>query len=212
MALSMLWIANAGTQAAGHDLPAGFRSLADVTLNRDSSATIRAKLGPTRERQVGTGHGAYVTWCYAPASAPPGALLELMSDASEMGTPGRALNVIRLRVDAPSAEREGCASLRTSVKLTTPAGLRLGISRANIEALLGKPRRQVGDSLTYYFDAKEYLGSDSPAFAAWNTPERRESCFDAGLPYANVGATVIVVLRDDHAVEVRVERYDQSIC
>lgn len=212
MALSALSIADLRGQAAGRDLPRGFRSLAGVTLNRDSAASIRAKLGPTRERRIGTGHEAYASWCYVPAVGSPGTLLELMSDVSDMGTPGQALNVIRLRADASSEDRDGCGSLRASVELTTPAGLRLGLTLAHVEDLLGRPRHRGSDSLSYYFDAKEYLRPGTPEYETWNTPEHRESCFDAGLPYANVGATVMVVLRHDHVAEIRIERYDQSIC
>ncbi|HEY5219644.1 MAG TPA: hypothetical protein VIJ16_07535 [Gemmatimonadaceae bacterium] len=212
MALSALCTASLRGQSGGHDLPRGFRSLAGVTLNRDSAASIRAKLGNTRERRIGTGHKTYATWCYVPADGSRRALLELMSDASDMGTQGQALNVIRLRADAPSEDREGCVPLRASVGLSTPAGLRLGLSFARVEELLGPPTRRAADSLMYFFDAKEYLQPGTPAYETWNTPEFRESCFDAGPPYANVGATVIVLLRDGHATEIRIERYDQSVC
>jgi len=212
IALTALCIADLRAQSGGRDLPRGFRSLAGVTLNEDSAATIRAKLGHTRERQTGTGHDVYTSWCYVPADASRDALLELMSDASDMGTPGHALNVIRLRANAAPADREGCATLHASAALSTPAGLRLGLTPAKIEALLGRASRRGADSLIYYFDAKEYMRPGSPEFEAWDTPEKRESCFDAGLPFANAEATVIVVLRDGHATELRMERYDQQVC
>lgn len=212
IALSTLWIAELGAQSGGRDLPPAFRSVAGVTLNRDSAATIRAKLGATRERRVGTEHDTFASWCYVPTEASSRALLELMSDASDLGTPGHALNVIRLREAAPSDDRRACAPLRASTGLSTPGGLRLGLSAAEIEHLLGLPRRRSADSLAYYFDAKEYLRSENPEYEKWNTPERRETCFDAGLPYANVAATVVVLLRDGRAVEIRIERYDQAIC
>jgi len=186
------------------------RSLAGVTLNRDSAATIRAKLGRTRERRVRTPDGVHDSWCYVLANSHD--LLELMSDATDMGTPGHALNVIRLRADAPPEDRDGCAALRAPRELSTPAGLRLQLGSEKIQKLLGRPTRSVADSLIYDFDAKEYLRPDSRAYELWNTPEYRESCFDAGLPYANVRAAVIVVVRDGRAAEIRVERYDQSIC
>lgn len=199
-------------QSAGHDLPPGFRSLAGVTLNRDSAATIRAKLGGTRERRTGTGHDASLSWCYVPVDADPRSLLELMSDASDMGTPGRALNVIRLRADAPARERQGCSQLTGTAALSTPAGLRLGLSRANVEQLLGRPTRRDADSVIYFYDAKEYMVPGSSAYETWNTPEYRESCFDAGPPFANIAARVIVLFRDDRATDIRIERYDQSAC
>jgi hypothetical protein len=212
LTLSGLCISDLQGQSHDHDLPRGFRSLAGVTLNRDSAATIRAKLGDTRERRIRTKHDVYANWCYVLAEGSSRALLELMSDVSDMGSPGQALNVIRLRADAPPADREGCAQLHASAPLSTSGGLRLGLSLAKIQELLGRPTRRGGDSLIYYFDSKEYLRPDSPEYQAWNTPEYRESCFDAGPPYANVGATVTVLLRNGRAAEIRMERSDQSVC
>lgn len=211
-ALGALYIADLRAQSGGRDLPRGVRSLAGVTLNQDSAATIRAKLGNTRTRRIGTGHGVYASWCYVPAGRSSRALLELMSDASDMGTPGQALNVIRVRADAPAEDREGCTGLRASARLSTPAGLGLGLGVAKIEELLGRPTYRGADSLIYYFDAKEYLRPDSPAYKAWDTPEYWETCFNAGPPYANVESTITVLLRGGRVVELRIERYDQSVC
>ena len=93
-----------------------------------------------------------------------------------------------------------------------PAGLRLGANREAVERLLGRPTRLSADSLIYEFTAREYMRPDSREYAVWNTPEYRESCFDAGQPYVNVSATVIVRFGDGRATEIRLERYDQSVC
>ena len=207
----LLRVADVHGQSGGRDLPRGLRSLAGISLNEDSAATVRTKLGRTREQRVGAGHHDYVSWCYVPAELPRG-VLELMSDARDMGTPGLALNVIRLRAEAPPADREGCVPLPSAAGLSTPAGLGLGLSLTKIVELLGQPTRRGADSLIYYFDAKQDLRLGSPEYQFWNTPEHRETCFDAGLPYANVAASVIVLARDGRAVEVRIERNDQSIC
>ena len=212
IALSVLCTANLGSQSAGRDLPLGFRSVAGVMLNRDSAATIRAALGMTRMRRTGSGHDAYLTWCFVPADRSSHALLELMSDVGDMGTPGHALTVIRVRADAPAADRTGCAPLPDGAGLSTPAGLRLGLGSPKIQDLLGPPTRRTADSLTYDFDAREYLAPGSPAYEIWNTLQSRESCFDAGPPFANVEASVIVVLSGGRAEEIRIERNDQSVC
>lgn len=206
--LGAFCVTNLHAQSGGRDLPQGFRSLAGVTVNRDSAVTIRTKLGTTRERHA----GSYTAWCYLPSDTSHHSLLELMSDASDMGTPGLALNVIRVRADAPSEDRNGCAPLRDSTELSTPAGLRLGLSAERIEQLLGPPTRSRADSLIYYYDAKRYLLAGTPEYETWDTLEYRESCFDAGPPFAYVEATVTIVLHDGRAVELRIERYDQSVC
>jgi hypothetical protein len=198
-------------QSRNRDLPRLFRSIAGVTLNRDSAASLRTKFGATREREVGEGHDRYAAWCYVPAHD-SAVVLELMSDISDMGTPGRALNVIRLRANAPSGDREGCASLRATTANLSPGGLRLGLTRARIENLLGQPTRVTADSLIYDFAAKEYMRPGSPEYRRWNTQEHRKSCFEGGPPYASVGGTAIVVLQDGRAVEIRLERYGQATC
>jgi hypothetical protein len=211
-ALTLLRNADLLGQSRGRDLPVALRSLAGVTLNRDSAASIRAKLGNTREERVGTGHGVDVVWCYAPAGTTSGPLLELMSDASDMGTPGHSLDVIRLRASAPAKDMRGCAPLSRTVQLATPAGLQLGSTLLKVQELLGPPTRRDADSVIYAFSAKEYMQPGTPEYQTWNTPENRESCFDAGLPYANVTARLVVLFRDNRAIEIRLERYDQAVC
>ena len=79
LGLCVVGVSGARAQSAGHDLPRGFRSLAGVTLNQDSAATIRAKLKallgrPTRrdadsviyvydtKEYMAPGSSAYETW------------------------------------------------------------------------------------------------------------------------------------------------------
>ena len=186
--------------------------MAGVTLNRDSAASIHAKLGTTDEREVGAGHDVLLSWCYLVRRDTSSALLELMSDASDMGTAGHALNVIRLRASSLSEERSGCAPLATNGMPSTPAGLRLGLTTRAIRRMLGSPSRQAADSIIYEFVTKEYMRPGSPGYRAWNTPTHRKECFEGGRPYSNVFATVIILLSNGHASEVRLERYDQATC
>ena len=199
-------------QSRGDDLPIGARTVAGVTLNRDSAASIIAKFGHTRERTMDTGHDVYTSLCYVATADPSTALLELMSDASDRETPGKPLNGFRIRADLPLADLQGCAALPVPVALATPNGLRLGLSRPEMTTLLGPPTRTSGDSLIWTYDAKRYMRPGTPEYETWSTPENRESCFDAGPPYANVESVVLVVLRDGRAIELRIERYDQSVC
>ena len=199
-------------QSLQRDLPASFRSMAGVTLNRDSAASIRRKLGLSAERKIGADHDTFTSWCYLTREDSSPVILELMSDASDMGTPGRALNVIRLRTAASQEDRHGCVILRTPMTLSTPSGLRLGLTARSIQRLLGRPTRTSGDSLVYEFEAREYMRRGSPEFRAWNTPARRKSCFAGGPPYSNIGTTVMLRLLDDRVTEIRLARYDQATC
>jgi hypothetical protein len=212
LALNATPIVRLPGQTRQHDLPAAFRSVAGVTLNRDSAATIRAKLGATVERQVGTGHDVLASWCYVARTDASPVLLELMSDMSDMGTQGRALNVIRLRDASAAEDRAGCARLPSSSVLSTRNGLRLGLTAKAVQGLLGKPARMTGDSLVYEFEAKEYMPRRSREYRHWNTPELRKSCFEGGPPYASVGGTAIIRIVDDRVAEIRLERYDQATC
>lgn len=212
MALSLLSAGSLQAQTLGQDLPDGFRSLMGVTLDQDSAASIIARFGPAPQRRTEAGHDAFDTWCFAVGASPSRTLVELMSDASDMGTPGRELTVISVRADAPAADLYGCAPLRIVTPLATPSGLRLGLTRAQVQRLLGRPTRVHVDSLVYDFHAKQPMLPGTSEYATWNTPEYRESCFDAGPPYANVTARVVVVLQDARAAELRIERFDQAVC
>jgi len=193
------------------DLPRAFRSLAGVALNRDSARSIRLKLGAAPASHVGSGHDSYVTWCYRAQPGDSLITLELMSDNSDMGTRGHALNVIRRR-SRPPGRAPTCSDLPAGRPLSTPGGLRLGLSRTDVERLLGVPTRRAGDSLHYEFISKEFMDRSSAAYKHWNTPTYRKECFAGGEPYSDVGADVTVVFRDDRAIEIRLERYDQATC
>ena len=202
-------VAKAQVSARNTDLPADMRSIAGLVVNRDSALSVKAKLGATRERMSGSGHDVLLVWCYVTADS---SLLELMSDRSGMGTDGKALNVIRLRARYPASQGAGCGRLSTKVPLSTPGGLRLGLTRSEATARLGRPARQVADSFVYEFSGKEFMKPGSSEYKSWNTPERRKSCFEGGAPYSNVWATAILVFHETRAVELRLERYDQATC
>ena len=202
-------LAQAEPRAA--DLPRAFRSLAGVELNRDSARSVRTKLGAARARQVHSGHDTYLAWCYQARTGDSAVSLELMSDNGDMGTRGHALNVIQLRSNQ-SGRARNCFDLPPGRSLSTPGGLRLGLRRTDVERLLGIPTRRSGDSLFYGFVSKEFMDRSSGAYKAWNTPKHRKECFGGGEPYASVGANVTVLFRDDLAIEIRLERYDQSTC
>jgi hypothetical protein len=193
------------------DLPRAFRSIAGVELNRDSARSIQAKLGSTPTQRIGSGHDTYLVWCYQAQVGDSIATVELMSDESDMGTRGHALNIIRLRSSKTNLS-DKCGKLPSDASLATSGGLRLGLRRADVERILGTPTRRSGDSLVYDFVAKEYMAPSSAEYKAWNTPKYRKECFAGGPPFANVGATAIVRFANDRTIEIRLERYDQSTC
>ena len=204
--------AAAQVKPRAEDLPRGFRALGGVELNRDSALSVFAKLGSAGERRVGSGHDVYRSWCYLIDDAGVPIVLELLSDASEMGTAGHAVNVIYLRSGASRSERKQCSSLVSHAPLTTAGGLRLGLTRKQVQAQLGVPTRRFRDSLVFEFESKEYMKKSSPEYAVWNAPQRRKSCFNGGEPFSTVSATVMVLFRGEHSVKIRLERYDQSTC
>jgi hypothetical protein len=208
-----LFVSTLGAQLAPRalDLPRPFRSLAGIELNRDSALSLGAKLGTAPTKRVGSGHDTYLSWCYLAVTGASATTLAFMSDDSDMGTHGHAVNVIRLRSSQPD-QPSNCTELPARRSLSTPGGLQLGLTRTDIERLLGTPTRLSGDSLVYDFVSKEFMKPSSPEYKTWNTPKYRKECFGGGLPYADVGATVTVLLRDGHVIELRLERYDQSTC
>lgn len=212
-ALSAFAATSLQAQSMGHDLPSGFRSVAGVKLDSDSAASILARLGATVERDFGAGNGTSSILCYVATQGHAAVLLELMMGRGEPGdSRGQTLDVIRWRTDAPAAARRGCAALKESSRLATPAGLRLGMDDAAIRYLLGAPTRTNADSVIYEFQAKEYMRPGTPEYETWNTPEYRESCFNAGPPFANAYGRIIILFRDRRASEIRIERHDQSVC
>lgn len=193
------------------DIPPAARAVAGITLNQDSLAGVRAKLGPAQPWTGGAHHDELTSVCYVLGSGAGGQTLVVATDVSVMGLSHQPVNVIALRAGAqPNVDGHACTPVATP--WTDGAGLRLGMARREVHALLGAPHRTAGDSIVYVLSDREPMRPGTPEYERWNTPERRRSCFDGGPPFAWVGGSVTVHMRADAVAAVRLERYNGAVC
>ena len=199
--------------APKRDVPPAMRSVLGVALNRDSALSIVAKLGLAQAWSSGEGHDRFVNWCFRSGDGTIGATLHLMSDDSDMGTESHQVNVIRIFNGSSRAiDGHKCATLRTGAAISGVGPLSLAATRDEVRRLLGQPTRSTADSLVYDLNGEEALDPNSPFFAHWNTPEKRQACFQGRSPFVSVGGMIATVFASDRVREIRIERYNNAIC
>lgn len=82
----------------------------------------------------------------------------------------------------------------------TPGGLRLGLAREDLVALLGDPTETKGDKLTFQRTSKRPMTSDEIART------KKTSDVSVESPYYDVQDTIVVVIGDSKVVEFEVQR------
>jgi hypothetical protein len=203
--------ADAQTPPARHgDIPLSMRGFLGIELNRDSLASVVARLGPAKEWRTGDASGAEVWRCYRTGNDSEHAVL-LISSGGEMGGSGSQVDEIRLSRSPRADSLIGrCGKAASSPGLATPGGLGLGISRATVVHLLGIPLVQGADSITYEWAGQEVLPTTDPNYSYWNA--RRKECFGGKAPYIDVASGVVVRFDQRGVVEIHLSRYDESMC
>jgi hypothetical protein len=215
LALLMLCAAAAtsGAQRADPrrgDIPTAHRGFLGVRLSDDSLASVKRRLGPTREWHTGDAGESEWWWCYRAGTGPDATVL-LLSSGGEMGGRGHQLEEARLsRATRPDTLGSRCGVIRNGTAIATPGGLQLGLDRAAVVRLLGQPLAAGGDSMVYRWATEQLLSPTDPTYADWNA--RRTECFDGRAPFVNVGSGVTVRFDRRGASEIHLWRFDQSIC
>jgi hypothetical protein len=181
-----------------------------VRLNDDSLASAKQRLGPAREWHTGDAGESEWWWCYR-AGAGAAATVLLLSSGGEMGGKGHELDEIRLsRAARSDTLGSRCGAIPPGTEIATQGGLHLGLDRAAVERLLGRPLVARGDSIVYRWTTEQPLLPTDPTYADWNA--RRAECFDGKAPFVWIGSGIIVRFDRRGASEIDLWRSDQSIC
>jgi hypothetical protein len=197
-------------RARSGDLPPAMREALGVRLNRDSLASVLARLGPTPARSTGEGGESQITWCYQAKTGPSPFVITFASDA-EMGGEGHEVDEIRVtRRDRIGAAAQRCGVIEPGKRAITLGGLHLGMTRAQSRDLLGEPTVVHGDSAAYVWASEEPLPPSHPNYAYWSA--RRTECFAGRAPFVSVAGRVIVRYDRRGAYEIVVIRGDNAIC
>jgi hypothetical protein len=123
-----------GEPHCADSLPDGTRTLLGIRLNTDPSNLFVYALGPSFGHGAGDAHSGWNWQCWAAANGDGTVLVvgggELVDEFEVLGR------------EMPFPARPRCARSRlVSRKLATANGLRIGISRSDVEAKVGAPSR-----------------------------------------------------------------------
>ena len=152
--------ATAGTQ--GLD-PHNFE-IAGVTLGQGSSDAIVSSLGAVTTVERGDASTGRTQFCYSSAQSNVRLVFEFGEDES----------VVYLFAGGQpwNGDKQCAVSNKLSRAVSTASGLKLGLSRAEVENILGKPDLSTGDSLVYSRDFEQKSTPEQFAVFRRDYPER----------------------------------------
>jgi len=198
-----------GAPARHGDMPLQVRSIGRLRLNQDNLASVSERVGPVSPWETGDAGDSRVWWCYRNSSDSILTIL-LASSSGEMGGPNHEVDQITL-LRGPGADTlaSHCATASLG-RLSTPDGIRLGISKADALRLLGRPSRQTASMLRYEWEAEVPLATTDPNYRYWNG--RRAECFDGRAPFVDVFSEAVLQFGANGAQRITIERNDESMC
>ena len=191
-------------------MPIPMRTILGIEVSRDSLGSVEQKLGPSPRWHIGDASESVSHRCYRIGTGTSATTVRF-SSSGEMGGVGQEVEDIQLwRGTGPAKDVVRCALLSNAVAVRTPGGLGLGMSRPEIERLLGRPTRVAADTIEYTWSTEQLLPVDDPAYAEWNA--RREECFGGKAPFMNVGASILIVIGPAGATSILISRSDNTMC
>jgi hypothetical protein len=103
-------------------------------------------LGPAR-RPSSAIDGQAASACYRPIADPFAGPVSLLFESDEMGSPEDLTEFEVIPAGSRPEVEKGCVRLRVAARrIVTDRGLRLGLTRAAVGRLLGKPTQESGDT------------------------------------------------------------------
>jgi len=192
----------------GKDISRSMRGVLGIELNRDSLASVIARLGKTESWSTGDAGEARVWWCYRTTSGGDSATLLISSDG-EMGGPGSEVDEIRL-IRSPYADSVTSHCGRARGNAVTANGLRLGVKPREAGRVIGKHAAVDGDSAAYHWSIRRFLSPKERGYGYWN--ERRKVCFEGKPPYQDIASRVVIWFDERGAYKILLARYDGAIC
>ena len=170
--------------------PAGDKAL---TVDRDGPEEFFTVLG--RTPRLPDFHPESPMFAYV--SSRPGDSTMLLTRATDCPAPCARVFWIRLQRDGEDVPYP-CHAHRTSGlggDAATASGLRLGMTRKEVRAILGEPRREDSHAMFYEADSKRWL----------TKAEQEDRAFSPGEDVVLVARTIEVAFREERAISIAVQ-------
>lgn len=171
-----------------------------LVLGRHQLDDVVAALGPAKIVRTGDAGESEASVCYRTAK---GEVLAFVS-YTEMAT---GLELTAIRLGGAQALHGECSPLKQPLPRLSN-GLRLGMTRAQIEAALGVALQEAPEGFQYSICSPEPFEKGTDDYDRWANTK----CFPEGVvPHADICTSVTVRLRKGRAVLLEVSRIE-AVC
>jgi hypothetical protein len=189
------------------DLPLSMRSILGAEIGRGNLDSMRARIGPVSDWHTGDAITAEQYWCY---QGPDSTAVVLQNDG-EFSAGHNLVDAFWVgQLAAIDTLASHCAPASRGFPAVTPGELRLGLTRAEVVALLGQPQSQSDQLVVYAWQTKQDVPRTDPDYLAMDS--LRDECYGGHAPFLDIRAAIAVTFRADRVAEFSVWRTDETFC
>jgi hypothetical protein len=195
--------------APERDLRIDHRTILGIPLGEANLAEVQRQLGEAKLWSDGDAATMEGKVCYV-TQGPNPLVLVFASNFEMAGPPEFKLTDVRILGSSAYEEKAKCQSLSvTRDKVGTTSGLKIGISRARVRKILGRPPRTEKSEWAYTWTINRTLPPSDRYYEYWLA--RKKDCFEGKSPFYTVSSEIIVQFDGDVVVALTFSRMD-SIC
>ncbi|MCG8335776.1 MAG: hypothetical protein MJE63_14760 [Proteobacteria bacterium] len=194
----------------GRDYSKSFEILG-LRLGINTLFDVASKLGNSDRFHTGEAGTSEYKVCYKVSQGDETIYLEFGSHGEMAGVPNFILTSFSLRSGQETLSyHTRCSPLNGSkIKAMTKSGLRLGISRHELRAILGKPEKTTDNSSRYSKCIQKKVPENH---ALYSVLLKQEGCFPKGeKPYFDVCTTIIAEFKNSILTRISINRIE-SVC
>jgi hypothetical protein len=175
------------------DLAPDSTTILGITLGRSNLTNVQAKFGAAKIWGDGDASSAEGKVCYE--TQQPNSLALIFASNLEMA-PGGEVTAIRILKRDDYKDHSRCLPLALRADdISTASGIRIGVSRENVRAILGPPTENRQTQWTYDREVERPIPKSAKNYQAWLA--RRQECFEGKEPFFWISSDITIRFKDD---------------
>ena len=175
------------------DLAPDSTTILGITLGRSNLTEAREKFGSAKVWRDGDASSAETKVCYV--GQEPNPLVMIFGSNDEMA-PGAEVTSIRILKRDDYKDRSRCLPIAMRAeKISSASGIRVGVSRENVRAILGAPNESGQTQWSYDREVERPIPKSAKNYQAWLA--RRQECFEGKEPFFWISSDITIHFKDD---------------